>query len=75
MQRLDAGDGEERVHRCERGAEIAQGHRTRLHGEGEIAEILEELEPVIGGLRLGQRGKAPPLRPIELARFDHHAAE
>src|ERR1700733_309000 len=53
MQRLDAGDGEECVHRRKRRTEIAQGHRTGLHGEGEIAEILEELEPVIRGLRLG----------------------
>ena len=75
MQGLDAGDGEEGVHRRERRAEIAQGDRARLHGEGEIAEILEELEPVIGGLRLGQRGKAAALRPVELAQFDHHAAK
>ena len=75
MQRLDAGDGEECVHRRERGAKVAQGHRPRLHGEGEIAEILVEPEPVIGGLRLGQRGKATPLRPVELARFDHDAAQ
>ena len=55
VQGLDAGDRQERVHRRERRAEIAQGHRPRLHGEGEVAEILEELEAVIGRLRIGQR--------------------
>ena len=68
-KRLDAGDREERVHRRERRAEIAQRHRAGLDGEGEIAEILEELEPVIGGLGLGQRRKAFALRPVELARI------
>ena len=57
------------------GPKSRKRHRARLRGEGEIAEILEELQPVIGGLRLGQRGKAVALRPVELARLDHHAAE
>jgi hypothetical protein len=55
MQRLDAGDGQERVHRRHRRPVIAQRHRPRLGGEGEVAEILVEPQPVIGRLRLGQR--------------------
>ncbi len=75
VQGLDAGDRQKGVHRRERRAEIAQGDRPRLHRESEIAKILEKLEAVIGGLRVGQRGKAAALRPVELPRFDHDAAE
>ena len=75
VQGLDAGDRQEGVHRRERRAEIAQRHRPRLGREGEIAEILEELESVIGRFRVGQRRKAAALRPVEFSRLDHDAAE
>ena len=68
VQRLDAGDGEEGVHRRHRRAEIAQRHRARLGGEGEVAEILVEVQAMIGRLRLGQRREFAALRPVELSR-------
>jgi len=66
---------EERIHRRERWTKVAQGHRARLHGEGEIAEILEEAQPVIGGLRLGEGREPAILCPIEPARFDDDATQ
>jgi predicted CoA-binding protein len=72
-QAFDPGDRQERIHRRLGRAEIAQRHRPRLGGEGEIAKILEEFEAVIGGLRLGQGRKAVALRPIEFSGLDHHA--
>ena len=70
-QGLDAGDGEIGVHRRHGRPEIAQPHRMTIDGEGEIAEGLVEIQPVIGRLRRGQRLEFVVLRPVELAGIDN----
>ena len=74
MQRLDAGDGQERVHRRHGWAVVAQRHRPRLGGEGEIAEILVEAQAVIRRLRFCHGRELAAARPVELAGLDHNAA-
>ena len=74
-QRLDAGQGQKRVHRRQGRAEISEAHRARLCRKGEIAEILVEFEAVIGRLRIGQGAEAVAFRPIEAPRFDEHTAQ
>src|SRR6516164_5883257 len=54
MQGLDTGQSQKRVHRRQGRAKIAQCHGARLGGEGKVAEILVEFEPVIRGLWVGQ---------------------
>ena len=74
-KRFDAHERQVRVHRRERGAEIAQRDGARLGGEGEIAEILVEAQAVIRRLRFGQRREFFALFPVEFAGLHHHAAE
>ena len=74
VQRFGAGDGQKRVHRRHGRAVITQCDRARLGGECEVAKILVEAQPVIGRLRLGQRGELTARGPIEFAGFDDHSA-
>ena len=73
-QRLDAHQRVMRRLRVQRHAEVAQPHGDAVEGEGERAEGLVELEPVIGGFGRAERGELVRGRPVEAARIDHHAA-
>src|SRR4029077_14004821 len=74
-QGLDTCDRKKGVHGRERRAEIAQGHGTSLGSESEIAEALVELQAVIGGFGIGERGKAVSRRPVKMPGFHHYPAE
>ena len=57
------------------GPKSRKRHRARLGGEGEVAEILEEVQAVIGRLRRPARPGKLPVAPVEFSRLHHHAAE
>src|SRR3546814_10466734 len=74
-QRLDPGDGEERVDRRHRRTQVAQAYGVAVHRHREVAERLVEAQSVIGRLGLAQARKLVVLRPVETAAVDHHRSE
>ena len=73
-QRLESLQEQERIEGAHARAEIAQGLGAQLHQIPIGAEGFVELEPVIGRRRFGDHRKSS-VRPVELPRVDHHAAD
>ena len=70
---LDSQQRQPGIEGCLAGAEVAQGHRMAVDGEGEVAETFGESQAVITRLRLRQAGELVVLQPVELAGIDYHA--
>ena len=73
-ERLDAEHGEPGIERRLARAEIAQADGVAVEGVGHVAEGLEEVEAVIGGLGAGEARELASFCPVELAGVHHGAA-
>src|SRR3712207_5284669 len=73
VQRLETLQKEEAVERAERRAVVPEHLDTSLQDKGELAQSRVDLEPVVGGVGIGESGELAVI-PGKLSAVHDHAA-